>query len=289
MRPEDSIEARGTSNPYFSAHAIGEEPDALGSSNAHDRAMQRVAVTAHLRDGAEAEARELIDAGPPFDLGDAGFEQHSVFVGSDLVVFVFEGDDIERRLTELVNDPVRAAGFGAWAPVLAESPRVAHETYFWSRKENTMKKIIIATDGSRSALEAVEYGLELATDQDAEPIFVHVAPTTEVLPVTPLGMGAPVSVPHEPDEHDRASLDAAVEIAAAKGLEAKAELLSGNAAHAIVAYADSVDADLIVVGSRGHGTIAGALLGSVSRSVLREAKRPVLVIRAAADRVESAA
>lgn len=276
-------------NPYFSACAIGEEPDALGPSNAHDRAMQRVAVTARLRDGAEAEARELIDAGPPFDLGDAGFEQHSVFVGSGLVVFVFEGDDLERRLTELVNDPVLAAGFGAWGPVLAESPQVAHETYHWSGKENTMKTIVIATDGSPSALEAVEYGLELATDQDAEPIFVHAAPTTEALPVTPLGMGAPVSVLHEPDEYDRAPLDAAVEIAAAKGLETKAELLSGNAAHAIVAYADSVDADLIVVVSRGHGTIAGALLGSVSRSVLREAKRPVLVVRAAADRVESVA
>lgn len=248
--------------------------------------MQRVAVTAHLRDGAEADARKLIDAGPPFDLDDAGFEQHSVFVGNGLVVFLFEGDDLERQLAELVNDPVRAAGFGAWASVLAESPQVAHETYYWSREEQTMKKIVIATDGSASALEAVEYGLELAADQGAEPVFIHVAPATDVLPVVGYGMGAPVSVPHEPDEHDRTSLDEAVEIAAKKGLEAKTELLMGNAAHAIVAYADSVDADLIVVGSRGHGTIAGALLGSVSRSVLHEAKRPVLVVRTAVDRAE---
>ena len=150
-----------------------------------------------------------------------------------------------------------------------------------------MKTIVIATDGSPSALEAVEYGLELAADQDAEPIFVHVGPATEVLPVTVFGMGGPVSVSHELDEHDREALDAAVEIAGSKGLEAKAELLTGNAADAIVAYADSVDADLIVVGSRGHGAIAGALLGSVSREVLREARRPVLVFGAAADRVWS--
>lgn len=145
-----------------------------------------------------------------------------------------------------------------------------------------MKKIVIATDGSPSALEAIEYGFELAADEGAEPIVVHVAPTTEVLAVAGYGMGGPVSVPHEPDEHDRASLDQALEIAAEYGLEAKTELLTGNAAHAIVAYADSVDADLIVVGSRGHGTIAGALLGSVSTRVLHEAKRPVLVVRAAA-------
>jgi nucleotide-binding universal stress UspA family protein len=156
-----------------------------------------------------------------------------------------------------------------------------------TREEKTMKKIVIATDGSPSALEAVEYGFELAADQGAEPIVVHVAPATEVLAASAAyGMGAPVSVPHEPDEYDRASLDEAVEIAAQNGLEVKTELLVGNAAHAIVAYADSVDADLIVVGSRGHGAIAGALLGSVSTRVLHEAKRPVLVVRAVADRAE---
>lgn len=152
-----------------------------------------------------------------------------------------------------------------------------------------MKTIVIATDGSPSALEAVEFGLELAAEQDAQPIFVHAAPATDVLPVVGFGMGAPPSVPHELDEHDRESLEEAVELAAQKGLEAKAELVRGNPAHAIVAYAESVDADLIVVGSRGHGTIAGALLGSVSRSVLHEAKRPVLIVRTVADRVASAA
>ena len=38
-----------------------------------------------------------------------------------------------------------------------------------------MKKILIATDGSPSALQAVEFGLELAEEHQAEPIFVHVA------------------------------------------------------------------------------------------------------------------
>jgi nucleotide-binding universal stress UspA family protein len=44
-----------------------------------------------------------------------------------------------------------------------------------------------------------------------------------------------------------------------------------------VAYADSREVDMIVVGSRGRGAIASALLGSVSRGVLRASKRPVLV------------
>ena len=49
----------------------------------------------------------------------------------------------------------------------------------------------------------------------------------------------------------------------------------------IVAYADSHDVDLIVVGSRGHGAIAGALLGSVSLGLLGESKRPILIVKAA--------
>ena len=65
-------------------------------------------------------------------------------------------------------------------------------------------------------------------------------------------------------------------------------MLRGDPVDEIVAYADTVDADLIVVGSRGHGAVASALLGSVSRGVLREARRPVLVVRAAAARHEAA-
>ena len=55
----------------------------------------------------------------------------------------------------------------------------------------------------------------------------------------------------------------------------------GDTVDEIVAYADSHDADLIIVGSRGRGALAGTLLGSVSRGVLRESRRPVLIVRAA--------
>lgn len=251
--------------------------------------MKRVAVTARLRPGSEAKVGDLLEAGPPFDLAEAGFVEHSIYLGNDLVVFLFEGDDVEWRLGRAVNDPIRAAALGAWGPVLAETPRLAHEAYHWNLKEETMKKILIATDGSPSARQAIEFGLELAEEQGSQPIFVYVAPATDVLPVAAFGMGAPVTVPREPSDADRAPLDEALRIAEEAGLNAKTKLLAGDAARQIVEYADSIDADLIVVGSRGHGAISSALLGSVSRGVLHEAKRPVLIVREVPQPVESVA
>lgn len=151
-----------------------------------------------------------------------------------------------------------------------------------------MKRILIATDGSPSAQQAVEFGLDLGAEHGSELFFVHVAPTTEVLPVMGIG-SAPVRVAHEIGDADRASLDNAVQTAEERGLTATTKLLIGDPAHMIVACADSIDADLIVVGSRGHGAISGALLGSVSRKVLHEARRPVLIVREVPEHAEAVA
>jgi nucleotide-binding universal stress UspA family protein len=249
--------------------------------------MERVAITAQLKEGSEARARQLVASGPPFDPSRAGLTQHGVYVGQDIVVFVFEGDDVAGQLSRLLNDRLNSTSFSAWAPLLADQPRLAHEAYHWDAKEDTMKTILIATDGSESAREAVEFGLELAAEQEAKPIFVHVAPAVDLLPTAGYGIGAAPSMPHAPSEDDRAPLQEAAEIAAREGIDAKTELLAGHPASEIVAYADSIDADLIVVGSRGHGAVASALLGSVSRGVLHESRRPVLVVRAEAVHAET--
>jgi nucleotide-binding universal stress UspA family protein len=141
-----------------------------------------------------------------------------------------------------------------------------------------MNKILIATDGSASADEAVELGLELAAKQEARAFVVHVVPAVDVMPYANFGYVAP-ALPHEFDEHDRESLREAAELAAQKGVEVETTSLKGRPADEIVAFADSVDADLIVVGSRGHGAFASAVIGSVSQSVLHESRRPVLVVR----------
>ena len=111
-----------------------------------------------------------------------------------------------------------------------------------------MKRIVIATDGSESALEAVELGLDLASEQAARAFVVHVAPRVDALPYAGFTVATP-TIPHELGEHDRKPLQEASELAA--------------------------------VGSRGHGAIASALIGSVSRAALHESRRPVLIARGA--------
>ena len=141
--------------------------------------MERVAITARLKEGSEARARHLVAAGPPFDPRRIGLAQHNVYVGQGLVVFVFEGDGVERRLSHLVNDRLNSPSFSAWAPLLAEQLQLAHEAYHWDTKEDAMTKIVIATDGSDSAREALEFGLELAREQSATAFVVHVAPAVD--------------------------------------------------------------------------------------------------------------
>ena len=57
------------------------------------------------------------------------------------------------------------------------------------------------------------------------------------------------------------------------------EVLEGEPVESILGFADSRDADLIVVGSRGLGRVAGTVLGSVSKEIIRQAERPVMLAK----------
>jgi nucleotide-binding universal stress UspA family protein len=141
-----------------------------------------------------------------------------------------------------------------------------------------MKKILIATDGSPPSVEAVEFGLELAAEEEARAIVVHVVPSIDPVPIGGFGL-SPGAMTHELTAADWAPLGTALDLATEKGVDAEAELLRGTAVPQIVAYADERDVDLIVIGSRGHGALTTALLGSVSLGVLRHTTRPVLIVR----------
>jgi nucleotide-binding universal stress UspA family protein len=149
-----------------------------------------------------------------------------------------------------------------------------------------MKQVLIATDGSPSAQEAVDVGLELAKEQGADVTFVHVTEPDEFHG----GRVGTVPITHreEVDESETA-LQAAAEAAEAAGVSYALERISGETVDAIVALADTKNADLIVVGNRGRNAVTSALLGSVSHGILRQASRPVLVVKTAKTPAETAA
>ena len=154
----------------------------------------------------------------------------------------------------------------------------------WTGKadeRDVMDRILVATDGSPSSSEAVHFALELAKEHDSKLYFVHVVPELHVLPTN--GLGVLGAVPREVTEMDRQSVDDAEALANGEGIWARAAILRGDLVDEIVTYADNLAVDLIVVGSRGHGTLANALLGSVSRGLLSESRRPVAIVRGTAD------
>src|SRR5438067_13633309 len=86
-------------------------------------------------------------------------------------------------------------------------------------KEAVMKKILIATDGSASAREAIEFGLELAEEHAAEVTFVHVVPVLDRSFAD--GIGVPAERPHQIDEVDRKPLEDALVLAAERDVDAE--------------------------------------------------------------------
>ena len=78
--------------------------------------------------------------------------------------------------------------------------------------------------------------------------------------------------------HTKDTLGASAARAAEAGIPIVTRLATGDPAETICAYAAEIDARLVAVGTRGHGTVTSLLLGSVSQAVVRHAPCPVLVV-----------
>ena len=144
-------------------------------------------------------------------------------------------------------------------------------------------RVLLAYDGSAGAMQAVRLAEEIAWPRDSAIRVVDV-----IEPIT-----VPTSGPWEGGAALASELDGAitayaqdtmrevVERLGTSDITVEGVVLRDRAATAIVDAARDFRADLIMVGSRGHGTIASLLLGSVSSEVVDHGPCPVVVARSA--------
>jgi nucleotide-binding universal stress UspA family protein len=138
--------------------------------------------------------------------------------------------------------------------------------------------ILLATDGSKEAELAATTAAELSKRTDSELHIIHVG---EVPLVYHPERHGGYHVEYEKAESQaRELLEAQVEKMKEAGVTvAQAHLKMGRADEEIVELAESMGVGLIVMGTRGHGRIRRALMGSVSESVVRHAHCPVTIVR----------
>ena len=137
-----------------------------------------------------------------------------------------------------------------------------------------IKNILLAIDGSEYSNNALSYASNMAQTYRATLWLVHVFPHTSDF----LGYDDYEKLYAKRKCAGQLILDAATEMIGESAFEIQAELLEGLEAESILNFAKSSQADIIVMGTRGMGTLKGMLLGSVSRKVIHYATCPVMVV-----------
>lgn len=139
-------------------------------------------------------------------------------------------------------------------------------------------KILLPVDGSRHSLNAVRYVAERLWPslEDAEIILLHVH--YRVPPRAASAVGRTVVEAYYRSETETALKDAQ-KLLDHRGIPYSALRQPGYPGKVIPEYAESNDADLVVMGSHGLGAAKGLLLGSVTQAVIANCKTPLLVIR----------
>jgi nucleotide-binding universal stress UspA family protein len=143
------------------------------------------------------------------------------------------------------------------------------------------KRIVVGTDGSETAGEAVRQATELAKLSDAK---LDIVSAYEPIPRTRLQeeqRQVPGDVQYEigPREDVNLTLDAAAGTARNSGLEAETHAREGDPADAILDVAEEIKADLIIVGNKGMTGARRFLLGSVPNKVSHHAPCSVMIVQ----------
>lgn len=153
------------------------------------------------------------------------------------------------------------------------------------------RPVVVAFDGSAEAQAALRAAATLFGDRVIIVVSVWEPALAAAMmpPYDATGLAAPLPSREEMEavddaqrEHAASAAESAVRFVRELGGTAEALPVSDgvNVAETVSAIAEQRDAAVVVVGSRGHGAVKSRLLGSTSRRLLQDTRRPVLIVRA---------
>ena len=142
-------------------------------------------------------------------------------------------------------------------------------------------RIVVGTDGSETAAEALRQATDLARISGAGLSVVSAYEPVPKRQVEGQQLDAPADVQHEigPREDVNLVLEAAAAEVKKEGVEVQTHPVEGNPADAILNVAEQTGADLIVVGNKGMTGARRFLLGSVPNNVSHHAPCSVMIVR----------
>jgi nucleotide-binding universal stress UspA family protein len=137
-------------------------------------------------------------------------------------------------------------------------------------------KILVAVDGSKASLKAVQFLIEhcdwYREPPEVELLAVH-------LPVPKVGPVNKAQLERYYHEEGESMLRAAKQKLAAAGIAYQARVLVGPVAETLVKHAKDKRCELIYIGTRGMSALGKALVGSTATKVLHISDVPVLLVK----------
>jgi nucleotide-binding universal stress UspA family protein len=142
-------------------------------------------------------------------------------------------------------------------------------------------RIVVGTDGSETAAEAVRQAVDLAKLAGAQLSIVSAYAPVSKRRVQGEQLSAPADVQYEigPREDVNLVLEAAAADARKEGIEVQTHPVEGDPAEAILNVAEQTKADLIVVGNKGMTGARRFLLSSVPNNISHHAPCSVIIVR----------
>ena len=138
------------------------------------------------------------------------------------------------------------------------------------------KTIVVAVDGSECSRKAVTAACDIAASDAAKVIIVHApqAETTAFVVGGPVGYHELLTAPShaELEKTGNKIIAEAADLAAKKGCEAETDMHIGDPVRQVLKIAKDNNADLIVMGRRGLGSVASLFLGSTSQKIQHHAE-----------------